>query len=284
MSTLTWLIERGCFEDSEPRLIESINKAGQAYELVEYIPVVQETGWYNINHIKGPGPFVFHGSINLGKVIGRYDPYLHLFCSWSNYRCSKYYSIPYLQRLLLNDCGIFYPYGGLREILKSDQYLWDKEVFIRPDSGGKPFSGTVVEIDALDKFFYQAELYEQIKPEDLCLVAPYRNNIYSEYRCIVINDKAVTASRYICNHSMVGGGTSLGDILTHFDNEVIINKTQKMLDSCNYRPDKAFTVDWVITLSGEIKILEFNSFSCAGMYDCDTDKIVKAMEEMLCGD
>ncbi len=60
MSKLTWVLEKGCFEDSEPRLIESIKKAGQAYEFVEYIPVVQETGWFNKNHEKGPGPFVFH--------------------------------------------------------------------------------------------------------------------------------------------------------------------------------------------------------------------------------
>lgn len=270
MTKLTWLIERNCFKDSEPRLIESIMKADQSFNLVEYIPVVKEAKFPSIH---GDRKYVFHGSINLGRYFQRYSGPLTLHCNWDNYKCSKYYTYPYIHNLLLNSKSSFYPYGALRS------YFRDRErgdYFIRPDSGGKPFSGTVIHSAfGLDGFYRNAELYDEVKPDTMCVIAPATEDIAAEYRCIVIGGKAITCSRY---------GKIAEEELDKARNPVIIERTQELLDNCKYRPDDAFTVDWAVMKQGWLRIVEFNSFSCAGMYDCNTDKIVDAMGKLILGE
>jgi hypothetical protein len=47
-----------------------------------------------------------------------------------------------------------------------------------------------------------------------------------------------------------------------------------MLDVVEYRPDPAWTVDICELESGELKVVEVGSFSCAGMYASDPEPIV----------
>ena len=54
---------------------------------------------------------------------------------------------------------------------------------------------------------------------------------------------------------------------------------QKMADI--YQPDFAYTLDLVIDVKGNVKLLELNSFSCAGLYACDMEKIVKSVSNMV---
>lgn len=277
MNQLTWLIERNCFEDSEPRLIESIKKAGQKFAYLEYIPVVREARFPELEYSRRDA-FVFHGSINLGRFLQKkVNSDIILHCNWDNYRCSKYFTYPEIYKELLNNESFFYPYGGIKQVMKKLSMFYPDGFFIRPDSGGKPFSGTAIEnVSGLDKFFQQAELYDEVKSDTMCLVAPVRRDIRAEYRCIVIDGKAVTCSRY---------GKIAEEELGNARNPQIIEATQKLLDSCSYRPDDAFTVDWAVlpsfTYTPHLRLMEFNSFSCAGMYDCDTDKIVKAMQKLI---
>lgn len=280
MSQLTWLIERNCFEDSEPRLIESIKRAGQLYEYVKYIPVVKGIEYPNVKWNR-EGSYIFHGSINLGKALQK-QAWTNetVIATWDNYKCSNYYTHDKIFDKLLNQ-GFFYPYGGIKKLMKKLSMFYPDGFFVRPDSGGKPFTGTVVENSskALDKFFQQAELYEEVKSDTMCLIAPARRDIRAEYRCIVIDGKAITCSRY---------GKIAEEELGQARNPHIIEATQKLLDSCDYRPDNAFTVDWAVlpsfTYTPNLALMEFNSFSCAGIYDCDTDKIVEAMGKMMLGE
>ena len=48
-----------------------------------------------------------------------------------------------------------------------------------------------------------------------------------------------------------------------------------------FEPEICFVVDIATIKSGtELKLLELNSFSCSGIYSCDTDKIVESVNRV----
>jgi hypothetical protein len=132
----------------------------------------------------------------------------------------------------------------------------DGSLFIRPDSGAKPFTGHVVAPDEKHKI---KSLIRAIGPESLVVVAPARE-IGEENRFVICDRKVVAGSRYLPDES------------PDYKNSFL--RLADKIARHKWQPDLCYTVD-IAESEGGIYLLEINSFSCAGFYQCNINHIVK---------
>lgn len=263
---ITWIIENYSKENSYAELIESVRK--------ENYPLIEIKGDYKKNDLDNiSGCVLFNGSIGMSKLIkkqlqDRCKPII--YSNFENYLCSKYY--PYFGRLLFNDKYIIIPLIDLQRNRFLIYGMMGKEgvIFIRPDSGEKPFQAQLLDIIDLDRFI---ENNTHIKNELVIVSSP--KNIKWEGRFVVNRNKQMIAySTYIFQ-----GQTALIPSVP----EKAMEKCREIL-SIHYYPDSVFCIDICEDSDGNFWLLELTSFSSAGLYACNKDSIVKYASQMALED
>jgi hypothetical protein len=141
-------------------------------------------------------------------------------------------------------------------------------LFIRPDSGMKLFTGYTFDLADLD--FQFSFLDQKMNDEYLMWVAHKHDYFWDEVRFIICGDRVVDGSRYATD----SGNTLIEDKQIQQEQWDLADKIAKLL----WKPDEVFTVDVCMTHKGP-KLVEVNSFNCAGWYACDPEKIVKDVSE-----
>lgn len=141
-------------------------------------------------------------------------------------------------------------------------------VFIRPDSGLKTFTGYA--FDKADIDFQFSFLDTKMNDEYLMWVAPKKHYFWNEVRFIICGDKVVDGSRYATD----SGNTLVEDRLVDPVQLALAEQIAKL----SWKPDEVFTCDICMTHDGP-KLIELNSFSCAGFYAMDMEKIVRTVSE-----
>jgi hypothetical protein len=196
-----------------------------------------------------------------------------VWCNFSNMKCSKYYT--YLGEHLLNQQYIIMPIGellrrwyGLTTDYSETSGIFKRSLFVRPDSGAKPFTGHIIKYDEYHKI---QSLIQEIGPETLVIVAPEKQ-ITAEWRFVICDKKVVTGSQYLPVECQ----------LTH--EFIRINQPSSFslataIASQEWQPDLCYTVD-IAESEGDVHLLEINSFSCAGFYCCDIASIVRNASEV----
>ena len=134
--------------------------------------------------------------------------------------------------------------------------------FCRPLEDSKKFTGRV--------FYSWGEFieWERRRPAVLCLFAPLQE-IYTETRVWIVDDKVVTASLY-------KEGTQV-----RYDSQVpegILIYAQARANE--WSPAAAYVMDIADTPSG-FYIVEINNINAAGLYAANVGKLVMALEEGL---
>jgi hypothetical protein len=145
--------------------------------------------------------------------------------------------------------------------------------FVRPVLDNKSFAGTVMtweEFEAFRRGVAQVanEQDATLSLTDRIVAAPL-TDISAEYRCFVIGDKVVTASRYKTGE-LVAYSPDVPTEMTAF--------AQGCVD--HWRPNDAFTIDVAVTRAGP-KVIELNSANSAGFYACDVGAIIDAVNSRL---
>lgn len=141
-------------------------------------------------------------------------------------------------------------------------------IFIRPDSGIKLFTGHTVKYD---EFEFEVNFLETTSVTDESLIWISGNkNFWDETRFVICDDEVVDGSRY----ATTSGLTLIED--KNFPSELW--DVARKVANCRWKPDEVFTVDVCMTVQGP-KIVECNSFNCAGLYACDMEKVVKSVSE-----
>lgn len=211
-----------------------------------------------------PHEGIFLGSIEGCNWIAKNRPNVKFWSTFENYKCSVYY--PQVQELLFNDKYAFIPFKELAR-RKWDLYAWlgkESLVFIRPDSGEKDFPAELVDLIHIDK------LVDNYDYEGLAVVSTPKNSI-GEWRFVVADEKIITCSSYkyqgilTCVPSAPYGATDLV-------NEVIAK---------GIKPDEIFCVDVVQDMDNKFWVMELTSFSSAGLYACNLDKIFELIKTKL---
>lgn len=178
--------------------------------------------------------------------------------SGKDYYVSSY--INYYYDYLLNKDGFFIPFNVL---LKRD---FEKEFFIRPDTGNKSFTGQVIQ--SKDDLFILKKL-NPISDGEMVYVSSVKE-VSEEWRVWICNRKIITYSAYSW-----GPKTSVlkdipDSILTMAEN----------LTKETWQPDLAYVADFCVN-NGKPFLVEINSVSTSGVYDADLYKILEALNQVI---
>lgn len=186
-----------------------------------------------------------------------------------NYDCTTYLNHYWFDSL---NQGMFITYDVLR---RSKSMVYEKfgnndVIFIRPNVGYKTFTGTTVykehfvrDVDNLG--------YGVLAPESLILVAEPRN-IHAEYRVVICDKKAITMSQYRKDKQLELDGTHIPEVMEYAEQV-----------TGGWQPDRVFVADIAKVTEG-YKLIEINTFSCAGLYKCNTDIIVEEVSRVAVED
>jgi|GEM_PF-4473797 len=273
---MIWVIEDGPFKETDYKFEEFADVVK-----IKYRPF-DNTNPYEV--ISGEFPHkhrhdvMFYGSINMGRRLIKKGFF------WQVWLYDKVFDVNhwmgYFGNSCLNSDGALVPFGILKRHL-SDMY--NKCAFIRPNTGYKLFSGHIIDFWDLKKSDYDWKelnnLQEQfhIFPEDLIFVAPPAKIPY-EYRFVISSDiecknTIVTASQYKEN----------GELLISKNVPVeTYDYVNSIIQRVKYHPAPLWTLD--VGRGEDPKqnyIIETGSFTSAGLYDCDIEKIVKEAERLM---
>ena len=255
---MKYIVENFTKESSYIDLVKAIKSEG--HDLKE---IKGEFKYSDIEGYDSESPVLFLGSINMTKIVSErlYRCYPVIYCHRPSYLCSRYMS--YFGKYLFNDR---YAIISLRE-LQRQRFLYygifGKEalIFIRPDSGEKPFQAQLLDILDLDRF---CDTNKNIEHELVVVSTP--KTINWEGRFIVTNKKEIIA---YSTYQFQGQVTKIPSVPGK------TNDLVKELLNISYYPDSIFVMDICEDGDNNFWLLELNSFSSSGLYECNKVDIVK---------
>ena len=154
---------------------------------VQHSIVLDPRAIHSRNLPKIEPPFVGYGPMAaMLQLLQIPDLCEAVFDNYRNLRCSQYYS--YLYQYLQRDC-FFAPLATLHHLPL--QRYFGKEVFVRPDSNFKSFSGRVIAVEDVPTFQKNQALYQ----EELVVLSEVLD-LGQEYRCFCHNNRVFAHSSY----------------------------------------------------------------------------------------
>lgn len=285
MSKVTWLIDTKLFHDSYERggLFDALYDAKTPCDIVftKHFPfddddsIIQSTfETYN--------PVVVYGTINFIKRVQQIYKAKHrttsLMCFGfsSDIDCLNYIT-KFPADWFLNEKAVFVPF--CRFVEQSDwwyEMFGLTSVFIRPNSGTKVFTGTVIPQKEFDFEINSLKQLSGVTDSTLIMVAPTKP-IVAEIRYVVANRKVVHSSTYR-HHSKIYHD---GNVIKYTSQEA--DELAKKVAEWPWQPDHCYVIDVAVILdkydNAVPKILEFNAFCAAGFYTTHFYDIVNAVNE-----
>lgn len=259
---VNWLVQRHINDEYCEQLVSLITFKGMTCKTFE---VLTSSAEQVADLFREDDCVVFHGSLNFAHALCRLRPYWSIWADDWSFRCSTYYFR--LAGYLLNECYVMLPAGDLMRLHKTLRYTFamprSGSLFVRPDSGSKPFTGfvwTPGDAEGLELNM------RGVESETLVLVAPVKE-ILREWRivCDVKNKSFVTGSQY-----MRQGQVEIDSYVPDAAQEA----AAVILPLCSqFVRDPMMTVD-VAETQCSYRVLEINSFGAAGWYDSNLESII----------
>lgn len=273
MTTVTWNVdinslEKMCYGD----LVKSIKDKGHKVNLVDYDLYKSISEQYDMVADFGDDydtVYINYGSIQFCEELKKYGYGEGNIGLNGTTKCTSYMSfLP--QDLFLNKNAIFITWGMFKqrkEFYKNNY----REIFIRPNSGFKTFSGQPILTEDIDDHINTLDQISSVTNDTLIMVNESLN-IGREFRFIIAGNKVVAGTGY--NHKNKIKDNNWPEYCEDFANMVATE-----IIGNYYYIDEAYTMD-ICILNEQPKIVEFNSFSSAGIYHADVDKVVEAVSEI----
>lgn len=145
-------------------------------------------------------------------------------------------------------------------------------IFVRPIAGTKTFAGGVIKWDDWDDEINTLNQLSSVVPETLVLIAGMKD-IQAEYRFVIGNKEVITGSQYRWD----------GKLDIRYDVMPEASKLAEKMAEHSWQPDIAYVADVALTKNGP-KIVELNSFCCAGLYACNKYDIVEKISTIAVKD
>lgn len=175
----------------------------------------------------------------------------------------------------LNSGAIFMTWAMFKQRGMNFFAQWQvKTLFIRPDSGLKTFAGQTITMENWNDTIMTLDQLSSVMPETMILVARPKD-LQGEFRFVIADGQVVTGSEYRWDGKL--------DIRIDYPQECF--EMAQRVAQHEWQVDIAYTCDVALTDDGP-KVIELNGFSCAGLYACNKDEIVKhvsavALKEFL---
>lgn len=282
---ITWVLESNVF-DREAELAEEIKNQKMEVAIADKLKFIYDMysivpAWHHPNH--GGDQVVFRGSINTALTIMRkQDEYS---CRWSpgvlcNLKDYDFFEYSQLlgEHLLNKDYHLLSVEEARRRASELESLYKNQELFIKPNSGFKPFEAKIRNIHKIK----QNLVLEGKDTKSKMVVLSSPKKIDKEWRFFVSQKfgtyKIITGS--LCKEQgelCIKNADNCGDSLLKTYLELIF--TDLSNSGCLLVKDDLFTIDICLS-GGEFYVLEINSFSCSGLYDCNIPNLVAAVKDM----
>lgn len=236
-------------EGGYERLIEQLNRQEVEYTLVRKPPFADYLVSMDSDDpitLDIEGPVFVTGTTSMGLVSTKHG--------WN----PGYIDSPDIEACIgtwgnhmLNHDAVFGSIGSIQ--------VPDTDFFIRPNEDSKAFSGTVMsrpDFEEWRKNLLDIKGWTSLPPETKVMISPLKK-IYAEYRCIVVDGRVVTSSRYKTGKT-VAYSNEVGDRIHEFANRRV----------SEWNPRIAFALDVADTPEG-LKVIETNAISSSGFYAID---------------
>ena len=171
---------------------------------------------------------------------------------------------------LLSPRGIYLPWAGIPSELTLLRQAFGDELFIRPVSPLKPFTGfTVRHSDLPEEIRVQGELL-RLDPSLLCFVAPAVPMPPCEHRVWIVDSQPVTAAAYAWDEAAAGAPVP----------EEVLEAAARIARQLELR-EQHFTADFAV-IEGAARLVELNAISTSGWYGgMDPLRLIEALERNL---
>jgi ATP-grasp domain, R2K clade family 3 len=259
---MRWIIEKVNPENGDEALILAAKAAGHEVSIMKptgQIPAAEHT------HNK----CLFHGSIEKAVELQSQPSSTAVWLDKEAFECSNYF--PKVGHLLFNSTYIMLP---VSEVVRQkwDIYHWlarDAQIFIRPSSGLKPFTGQLLDLQDFDRF-WENPVCCRASPSELAVISSPKN-IQGEWRFVVDEAGEIISFctyMYQSNRTYIPGAP-----------KGAIELCRAVL-SAGLRLGPLFVLDIAQSPDGQFGLLESNAFSTAGLYACKMEPIVKRAAEL----
>lgn len=265
MLDVVWLFQKDLWQEDDALTKAAVERAGYRWRDIEYVPFTEP----DFSNIEGDNETcIFYGSLNLAKKL---RPHIKgVYCDLPKFECTNYY--PYYEDHLLNTPYIMLPFGSLKQRYEDvfDFFFPDSpdamELFIRPSSGFKLFTGQLISFDNFEREFDLLG-YTPVDSGKIVILS-YPKPIDKEWRVVIINGRAVSASVYKKR------GSHAQERISDEDKGRVYEFAENIAKL--YSPENIFCVDVCNFVNGQaLSLVEINCFSCSGLYDCDRQKVVE---------
>lgn len=264
-----WLIDGDMFPHYRDDLVNAIQTQGHTAKLI-YAPSPpfrwDDVGVSYRDTFPKEHCVVSHGDIELVSKIHsekRWRP--GAFATINSYFCSSY--VNYFGTYWLNQDYTMLPFGDLK---RQKQFLFDTfgvdgQIFVRPDSPLKLFTGQTASSKSFDADIEYMGFYEF--PNESIVVISSPKKIVREWRFVVAN-KIVVAGCLYCENGEFGPRPEIDTDAQSLASQIAMNP---------YSPDPVWIVDICETADGKYHLLEIGCFSFADLYACSKSDIVNAV-------
>ncbi len=288
---MTWVVdniinERNRYDVGFPTLAEAAREAGHDVIETKYVPFRDRNsleghvfagedfrGFYNGDgspNFDDKRPVIFHGSHEFIRAARNTSGLKQLcplaYCREDQLKFSTF-AAHHAEDMLSQWYNIL-PYAEVKRRCAGTKHSY----FVRPNEVTKAFTGRVIDYKDFDHEINSLNKIEKIDDEMLIVMASPRE-ILGEFRFIIADGEVVTGSEYRWDDKL--------DIRIDVDAECLA--LAKKVAKHPWQPDRVYVCDiclevpWAQGCPPKPRIVEFNSFSCAGLYACDTRKIVDAV-------
>jgi hypothetical protein len=149
-----------------------------------------------------------------------------------------------------------------------------EDVFVRPTDDSKAFTGQTMDAEQFKIWYNHINKLSDIQKgngprSDTQIVVSSVKNIKAEYRFFVVNRTVVTGSMYKLGNTVMSS-SRIDEHVRRFADEMTFH----------WEPADAYVIDVAETDQG-MKVVEINNINSAGFYDCDVQKIVMAIEDLV---
>lgn len=162
--------------------------------------------------------------------------------------------------LLLNDDFHILPFAELKR-----RAAPRRDIFVRPDKVTKSFTGFCVPADAFEFEIGCLDRVSGVGADELVVFASAKP-IDLECRYVIADGRVVAKSTYGWTEGFVSS-----DNTDPRCDEVAWEVARR-----DWQPDTVYTCDVALS-AGRGRVVELNSFSCSGLYACNTEAVARAV-------
>lgn len=247
----------------------------------EWLPIFLRNAGYRVEVTVKPGPLDEQESElylpdDCLVIVGSIPFTRHFMSVYRDTRPGAYYHedryrcTNYMHRFpadwLLNHEHVMIPFGDFKrrldwfyEVFKSEQ------LFIRPDSGGKVFTGLSFTREKAEQELSSLWQLSRV-PDNALILVSAGVPIEVEYRFVIVNRQVISGSQYM----------RAGKIAIAPEVDERCQALAEKVASHGFQVDIAYTCDIALS-GGEPKMVELNAFSTSGLYACDYRAVFHAV-------